>query len=129
MIIPSLYSGLQGKEAVPAVALVPGTLFRRANMTTKEPSLGYVPPEQMHKQPMMNDCTSIDTSRRVIHCKNDLRIFIGRPPKDKFALNQTSGVGRKTSSIFPREYANNGKIMVTSDSQVASKLNKLGLPR
>ena len=54
---------------------------------------------------------------------------VGRSAKDRFALNQVTGIGRKTSSIFPREHANDGKIMIPSDSHVAGRLNKLGVPK
>ena len=129
MIIPSLTAGLEGKEELPMLALIPTSSFKRENMTTKNPPLGFVDPKNMHQQPMMNDTTSISTARRVLHCKNDLRISIGRPAKQRFQLNQTSGIGRNTNSIFPREKANNGKIMIPSDSHVAYKRNNLGIPK
>lgn len=128
MIIPSLISGLEGKEAVPAIALVPTASFKRENLTTKNPNLGYVPENQIYKPAMMNDTTNISTSRRVIMCRNDLRVKVGRPAKDKFKLHQTSGVGRKTNDIFPRERPNNSKLHITTDSQSVIKLNKLGAP-
>ena len=128
MIIPSLISGLEGKEAVPAIALVPTASFKRENLTTKNPNLGYVPENQIYKPAMMNDTTSISTARRVIMCRNDLRVKVGRPAKDKFKLHQTSGVGRKTNDIFPRERPNNSKLHITTDSQSVIKLNKLGVP-
>ena len=128
MIIPSLISGLEGKEAVPAIALVPTASFKRENLTTKNPNLGYVPENQIYKPAMMNDTTNISTSRRVIMCRNHLRVKVGRPAKDKFKLHQTSGVGRKTNDIFPRERPNNSKLHITTDSQSVIKLNKLGVP-
>ena len=128
MIIPSLTSGLEGKGEVPTIALVPTASFKRDNLLTRNPPLGYVDPKNMEKPAMHNATTSISTARRVLHCKNDLRVKIGRSAKDRFALNQTSGIGRKTSSIFPREHANDGKIMIPSDSHVAGRLNKLGVP-
>jgi hypothetical protein len=128
-MIPSLYSGLQGNAEVPTLALIPSASFMRHNLLTKQPSLGFVDPKNMHQQPMMNDTTSISTARRVLHCRNDLRILIGRPPKDRFNVGQVTGIGRNTNSIFPREKANNGKIMIPSDSHVAYKRNNLGIPK
>lgn len=127
MIIPSIYSGLEGKAAVPMIALVPSASFKKENTTTRQPSLGFVDPRKMDKPAMHNATTSISTARRVLHCRNDLRVKIGRPPKDRFAVGQVT-IGRKTTSIFPREHPNNGRIMIPSDSQVAYKLNKLGIP-
>jgi hypothetical protein len=129
MIIPSLMSGLEGKEAVPAIALVPTASFKRENLTTKNPNLGYVPENQIYKPAMMNETTSISTARRVIMCRNDLRVKVGRPAKDKFKLHQTSGVGRKTNDIFPRERPNNLPLHITTDSQSIFTLNKLGVPK
>jgi hypothetical protein len=129
MIIPSLNAGLLGKETVPTIALVPTASFKRDNLLTKNPPLGFVDPKTMDKPAMHNQTTSIDTSRRVLMCKNDLRQKVGRPAKDRFALNQTTGVGRKTTSIFPREHKNNGRIMIPSDSHTAGRLNKLGIPK
>ena len=129
MIIPSLTSGLLGNTEVPTIALIPSASFMRHNLLTKNPPLGFVDPKNMDKPAMHNATTSISTARRVLHCRNDLRIKIARPPKDRFALNQTSGIGRKTNSIFPRENANNGRIMIPSDSHVAYKRNNLGIPK
>ena len=129
MIIPSLTSGLLGNTEVPTIALIPSASFMRHNLLTKNPPLGFVDPKNMDKPAMHNATTSISTARRVLHCKNDLRISIGRPPKQRFQLNQTSGIGRKTNSIFPRENANNGRIMIPSDSHVAYKRNNLGIPK
>ena len=129
MIIPSLTAAFLGKETVPTIALVPTCSFKRDNLLTKNPPLGFVDPKMMDKPPMHNQTTSIDTSRRVLMCKNDLRVKIGRPAKDRFALGQTTGVGRKTTSIFPREHGNNGRIMIPSDSHTAGRLNKLGIPK
>ena len=129
MIIPSLTAGLLGKETVPTLALVPTASFKRDNLLTKNPPLGFVDPKTMDKPAMHNAVTSIDTSRRVLMCKNDLRVKVGRSAKERFALNQTSGIGRKTGSIFPRKHPNNGKIMIPSNSHVAGRLNKLGIPK
>lgn len=130
MIIPSLTAALLGKSEVPTIALVPSASFKRDNLLTRNPALGYVDLLKDGQRPAMhNQTTSISTARRVLHCRNDLRVKIGRPAKDRFALNQTSGIGRKTSSIFPREHANDGKIMIPSDSHVAGRLNKLGVPK
>ena len=130
MIIPSLYSGLEGKETVPTVSLVPTASFKRDNLLTKNPPLGYVDLLKDGQRPAMhNATTSISTARRVLMCKNDLRVKIGRPAKDRFALGQVTGVGRKTTSIFPREHRNNGRIMIPSDSHTAGRLNKLGIPK
>ena len=130
MIIPSLTAGLLGNSEVKTLELIPNASFKRENMTTKQPSLGYVDLlKDGHKPAMHNATTSISTARRVLHCKNDLRISIGRPPKQRFQLNQTSGIGRNTNSIFPRENANNGRIMIPSDSHVAYKRNNLGIPK
>ena len=127
MIIPSLTAGLLGKETVPAVDLVPGASFARHNLLTKLPSLGFVDPKMMDKPAMHNATTSISTSRRVLNCRNDLTHVIGRPAKTRFALNQTSGVGRNTTSVFPREYMNNGRIMIPTDN-IAIRPSKLGIP-
>ena len=129
MIIPSIYTGIKGQAVVPSVDLVPSASFKRENMTTRNPALGYVDPMTMDKPAMHNQTTSISTARRVLMCKNDLRVKVGRPAKHRFALNQTSGIGRKTSSIFTREHPNNGRIMRPSDNHVASRLNKLGIPK
>ena len=130
MIIPSLTASLLGKSEVQTIALVPSASFKRDNLLTRNPALGYVDLLKDGQRPAMhNQTTSISTARRVLHCRNDLRVKIGRPAKDRFALNQTSGIGRKTSSIFPREHANDGKIMIPSDSHVAGRLNKLGVPK
>ena len=130
MIIPSLTAGLLGKETVPMVSLVPTASFKRDNLLTKNPPLGFVDPKTMEKPAMHNQTTSIDTSRRVLMCKNDLRQKVGRPAKERFQLNQTTGVGRHhNTSIFPREHGNNGRIMIPSDSHTAGRLNKLGIPK
>lgn len=130
MIIPSLTASFLGKGEVPMVSLVPTASFKRDNLLTKNPPLGYVDLLKDGQRPAMhNATTSISTARRVLHCRNDLRVKVGRPAKDRFALNQTSGIGRNSKSIFSREHANNGKIMIPSDSQVAGRLNKLGVPK
>lgn len=127
MIIPSLLAGHSGVAAVTASALVPTASFSRPNLLSSKPNLGFVKESDLYKPPMLNDTTSISTARRVLNCKNDLRVKVGRRAKDKFSLHQTSGVGRNTQSIFPREHQNNLALLIPSDSHTAGRLNKLGL--
>ena len=51
----------------------------------------------------MNASLGTDTSRRVIMCKNDLRVKVGRPAKDKQVVNPAlKGIGRNTYCEFSR---------------------------
>ena len=67
--------------------------------------------------------------RRVEGCRTDLMVKTGRPVKDAIkVLPSYHGVGRGTSSVFPRP-ANDGPLLVPVDSQFQSRPNRLGLPK
>jgi|TARA_E500000318_G_scaffold53039_1_gene49393 hypothetical protein len=123
MIIPSLYSGLTGDSEIPMIDFVPTVQFSRANLLSRDPLLGfYDSVTDVYKPKMMNAALGIDTSRRVINCKNDLKTKVGRPAKEKSIVRPvTKGVGRNTSSVF-RQPANL-PVIVPTHSQDASKLS------
>lgn len=126
MIIPSLYAGLTGVAEVPRIDIVPTAHFKRPNLLSREPHLGkYDSKNDVYKPKIMNASLGIDTSRRVIMCKNDLRVKVGRPAKDNARVEPSlKGVGRNTYCKFSRP-TNNMPILNMADSQNASKISKL----
>ena len=126
MIIPSLYAGLTGVAEVPRIDIVPTAHFKRPNLLSREPHLGkYDSKNDVYKPKIMNASLGIDTSRRVIMCKNDLRVKVGRPAKDNARVEPSlKGVGRNTYCKFSRP-TNNMPILNMADSQYASKVSKL----
>jgi len=126
MIIPSLYAGFTGVAEVPRIDIVPTAHFKRPNLLSREPHLGkYDSKNDVYKPKMMNASLGTDTSRRVIMCKNDLRVKVGRPAKDKQVVNPAlKGIGRNTYCEFSRP-TNNMPILNMADSQNASKVSKL----
>ena len=126
MIIPSLYAGFTGVAEVPRIDIVPTAHFKRPNLLSREPHLGkYDSKNDVYKPKMMNASLGTDTSRRVIMCKNDLRVKVGRPAKDKQVVNPAlKGIGRNTYCEFSRP-PNNMPVLKMADSQNASKISKL----
>ena len=126
MIIPSLYAGFTGVAEVPRIDIVPTAHFKRPNLLSREPHLGkYDSKNDVYKPKMMNASLGTDTSRRVIMCKNDLRVKVGRPAKDNARVEPSlKGVGRNTYCKFSRP-TNNMPILNMADSQNASKVSKL----
>ncbi len=122
MIIPSLYSGLTGNSEVPMIDFMPTVQFSRANLLSRDPLLAFYDNVTDYKPKMMNAALGIDTSRRVINCKNDLKTKVGRPAKEKSIVRPvTEGVGRNTSSVFRQ--AANLPVIVPTHSQDISKLS------
>lgn len=122
MIIPSLYSGLTGNSEVPMIDFMPTAQFSRANLLSRDPLLAFYDSVADVKPKMMNAALGIDTSRRVINCKNDLMTKVGRPAKEKSIVRPvTEGIGRNTSSVFRQP--ENLPILVPTHSQDASKLS------
>ena len=128
-VIPSLRVGLSGTAALPAIDFVPTAVYKKENLTSKMPLLGFVPENEIDKPKMLNPTTSIDTSDRVLACRNDLRVKVGRKPKEARTIKMVlDGYGRGESSFFPRP-PNNRPLLVSRSSIDASRPNKLGLPR
>eukprot|EP00966_Prymnesium_polylepis_P222687 5151391-Prymnesium_polylepis.7 len=127
---PSVFSGLEGKSEVPTGALVPTASFSRANLLSKNPMIGFVDEATIHKgkPKMLNGTTDVSTKRRVIACRNDLRVKVGHPAKDKLTMKPPTGIGRKTKSIFPRD-PNNLAVYVPASSDDGARNSKLGVPK
>ena len=127
-VIPALSAGLTGTRTVPAIDFVPGAVMKKENLFTRMPLLGFVPEGEIYKPKMLNPTTSIDTSDRVLMCRNDLRVKVGRRPKESRTIKQVlEGYSRNSSSFFPRP-PNNLTLLVPRSSMDASRPNKLGLP-
>ncbi len=125
--VPSLQAGFTGVKD--AKFVVPTASYKRENLTTKMPMLGFIEEAKIYKPPILNPTTDVSTARRVLMCRNDLRVKVGRRAKEERTIKfSIEGIGRNTKSFFPRPI-NNRPILVPTNSQDASKRNKLGLPR
>ena len=92
---------------------------------------GYLCPHSLkkniYKPPMLNGTTTIDASRRVLSCRDDLRYIDGKKPKAERSLHP-SVIGRKLKPIFTKGgYINNYPVLIPADSMFAGRNNKLGL--
>ena len=120
MIIPSIYSGITGKKDI--VVNIPNAGFMKLNLTNKEPLQAFQVP---YKPKIFSESLGCDTSRRVMMCRNDLRVRVGKKAKEKSIVRPSlEGVGRKTTSIFERP-VNNLPILPSYDSNDISRLSKL----
>jgi len=118
--IPSIYSGITGKKDI--VVNVPNAGFIKPNLTNKKPLQAF---QENYKPKMFSESLGCDTSRRVLSCRNDLRVKVGKKLKEKSTVKPSyEGVGRKTVSIFERP-VNDLPLMPTYDSNDISRLSKL----
>jgi hypothetical protein len=128
MKLPALYAGLTGDapKKPPPVGKTTGS-FVRQNLLSTQPNLGFVKENKLYK-PKMYDNISKFADRRVMSCRNDLRVVIGNPPKDHLVVRPPLvGIGRRTHhKIFPRPQ-NNLPVLVPANSADASRPSKLGI--
>ena len=130
MFIPALYAGMTGENEIPTLQFLPVASFKRENLLTRSPFLGFVNEKDIYRTPMLNPTTSIATDRRVMCCRNDLRVSVGRPAKDKRSMYAPNGFSNKelnTNNKFARPF-NNYKLLIPTNSQDASKKSMLGIP-
>ena len=96
------------------------------NLTTRMPLLGFVQDSDIYKPKILNPTTSIDTSDRVLACRNDLRVKVGRRPKEARTIKHVlEGYGRNTTSFFPRP-PNNLPLLVPRSAVDASPSQSTG---
>jgi hypothetical protein len=128
MALPNI-PGFTGKKEPTPFDLVPSQGFYHGNLKTRRPLLGYQDNINENVPSVLTSLTADASYRRMINCRNDLRVKVLRGPKDKFKVhNSLEGVGRNQQSRFPKP-KNNYPLLVPADSQNINVKNKLGLPK
>ena len=129
MGIPPQIQGLTGNREPSIIDIVPTTGFMKTQLRSKNPLLGYQEYIAESAPPVLTPLTSDSSYRRMIMCRNDLRIKVLRAPKDKFKIHNTLiGVARNESSIFQKP-KNNHRLLIPADSNDIQRPNKLGIPK
>jgi hypothetical protein len=120
MIIPSIYSGITGNKDI--VVNIPNAGFMKTNLTNRQPLQMQT---EVYKPKMFSESLGCDTSRRVISCRNDLRVKVGKKSKEKSIVRPSLvGVGRNTQSTFAIP-PNDLPLMPAYNSNDVSRISKL----
>tara|TARA_R100000541_G_scaffold1635_2_gene6421 strand:- start:1266 stop:1655 length:390 start_codon:yes stop_codon:yes gene_type:complete len=124
-----LRNGIMGKKAIDNSTIgVSVGAPSRIQLTKRNTDFGVDLGRNEHSG-VANNITMYNNFTREEGCRTDLMVKTGRPDKDQLkVLPSYHGVGRNTSSIFPRP-SNDGPLLIPVDSQFQSRPNKLGLPK
>ena len=119
MTDPFLLSGNIGTKEITSQDILATASFAKFQLAQRDSRFGQVEQKDIYHEPIANNITIQDGSRRLLPCKTDYIVTSG---------NRTcyEGNGRNTNSIFTRP-PNNGNILIPTDSMYAGRLNKLGL--
>lgn len=129
MGIPPLIPGLTGNQEPSIIDIVPTTGFMKTQLRTRNPLLGYQEGISEAAPAVLNALSADSSYRRMIMCRNDLRVKVLRAPKDKFKIhNSMIGVARNEKSIFQKP-KNNHPLLIPADSNDIQRPNKLGIPK
>ena len=124
--IPPTIQGLSGKSE--QAVFTPNAGFMKKQLLSRNPLLGYQEGLAETAPSVLTPLTADASYRKMINCRNDLRVKVLRGPKEKFKVhNSLEGVGRNQQSRFTKP-KNNYPLLVAADSQNISLKNKLGLP-
>ena len=129
MGIPPRIPGVTGNQEPSIIDIVPTTGFMKTQIRSRNPLLGYQEYISESAPPVLNALSADSSYRRMIMCRNDLRVKVLRAPKDKFKIhNLLIGVGRNEKSIFQKP-KNNHPLLIPADSNDIQRPNKLGIPK
>tara|TARA_Y100000385_G_C12997719_1_gene595706 strand:+ start:681 stop:1076 length:396 start_codon:yes stop_codon:yes gene_type:complete len=127
--IPPTIPGLTQTQSPSIFDLTPNSGFMKKQLLSRNPLLGYQEGIRNDVPSVLTGLTADASYRKMITCKNDLRVKVLRAPKDKFIVhNSLKGVGRNEQSIFPKP-RNDHSLLIPADSHNISLQNKLGLPK
>ena len=123
-----LRNGIMGKKSIDnSVIGVSASAPTHTQLTKRNATFGV--DIGRNNTSVATDITMYNNFRKVEGCRMDYISKSGRAPKDQQkVLPSYHGVGRHTSSVFPR-FANNGPLLVPVDSEFIGRPNKLGLPK
>lgn len=124
---PFILSGNIGTKEITSQNILPTASFAKFQLAQRDSHFGHVEQTDIYKEPIANNITIQDGSRRLLPCKTDYIVTTGNRRKDEHTVRACyEGNGRNTTSIFTRP-PNNGNILIPTDSMYAGRLNKLGL--
>jgi hypothetical protein len=129
MGIPPQITGLTGKQEPSLIDIMPTTGFMKTQLKTRNPLIGFQEGISEAAPAVLNALSADSSYRRMIMCRNDLRVKVLRAPKDKFKIhNSLIGVARNEKSIFQKP-KNNHPLLIPADSNDIQRSNKLGVPK
>ena len=124
---PFLLSGNAGTKEITSLDILPTASFQKIQLARRDARFGHVEQKEIYNEPIANNITIQDGSRRLLPCKTDYIVTNGNRRKDEHTVRASyEGNGRNTNSMFPRP-PNNGNILIPTDSMYAGRLNKLGM--
>ena len=124
---PFLLSGNAGTKEITSQDILATASFAKFQLAQRDSRFGHVEQKDIYHEPIANNITIQDGSRRLLPCKKDYIVTIGNRRKDEHTVRACyEGNGRNTNSIFPRP-PNDGDILIPTDSMYAGRLNKLGM--
>ena len=124
---PFLLSGNAGTKEITSQDILATASFAKFQLAQRDSHFGHVEQKDIYHEPIANNITIQDGSRRLLPCKTDYIVTSGNRRKDEHTVRASyEGNGRNTNSIFTRP-PNNGNILIPTDSMYAGRLNKLGL--
>ena len=127
MTDPFLLSGNTGTKEITSQNILARASFGKFQLAQRDSHFGQVEQKDIYHEPIANNITIQDGSRRLLPCKTDYIVTSGNRRKDEHTVRACyEGNGRNTKSIFTRP-PNNGNILIPTDSMYAGRLNKLGV--
>jgi len=120
-------SGNAGTKEITSQDILATASFAKFQLAQRDSHFGHVEQKDIYHEPIANNITIQDGSRRLLPRKTDYIVTSGNRRKDEHTVRASyEGNGRNTNSIFTRP-PNNGNILIPTDSMYAGRLNKLGL--
>ena len=127
MTDPFLLSGNAGTKEITSQEILATASFAKFQLAQRDSRFGQVQQKDICLEPIANNITIQDGSRRLLPCKKDYIVTTGNRGKDEHTVRACyEGNGRNTTSIFTRP-PNDGDILIQTDSMYAGRPNKLGM--